>query len=113
MTFTIDHSEPAVIALNGNVLGGPEAMAFSEGVSECLQGDSKDVVIDLSGVDVMNSSGLGMLVAASKAVGAAGGSLAIAGADEKLQKLFAMTRLDSVFRQFGTKDEAIAALNNR
>ena len=113
MTFTVEHTDPATISLSGNALGGPEAMNFSEAVSECLQNGTTGLVVDLSGVEVMNSSGLGMLVAASRTVTAAGGTLAIAGANEKLQKLFAMTRLDSVFRQFGTRQEAVAALIKR
>lgn len=113
MTFTVEHSDPALILLSGNVLGGPEAMEFSQGVKGCVEKGTPNVIVDLSGVEVMNSSGLGMLVAASRTLSAADGMLALVGAGEKLQKLFAMTRLDSVFRQFGTREEAVAALNNR
>lgn len=88
-------------------------MEFSKAIKECLQNTSTRLVFDLAGVEVMNSSGLGMLVAASRDVTAAGGSVVLVGANEKLQKLFAMTRLDSVFRQFETREEAVAALDNR
>lgn len=88
-------------------------MEFSQAVKECMGQGIENLVVDLSGVELMNSSGLGMLVAASRTLHAGGGVLALAGANEKLQKLFAMTRLDSVFRQYGTTEEAVAALNNR
>jgi len=109
MTFTIEQNDPAVISLNGNVLGGAEAMEFTRAVSDLVREGIRHVVVDLSDVPVMNSSGLGMLVAASTSLRSAGGALAVAGASEKIQGLFRMTRLDSVLAQYPTRDEAVAA----
>ncbi len=109
MTFTIEHNDPAVVALDGNVLGGAEAMEFTRAVSDLVREGVRHVVVDLTNVPVMNSSGLGMLVGASTSLRTSGGSLAIAGANEKIQGLFRMTRLDSVLAQYATRDEAVAA----
>jgi len=109
MTFTIEHNDPAVVSLDGNVLGGAEAMEFSRAIGELVRGGARRVIIDLSNVPVMNSSGLGMLVGASTSLRSAGGSLAVAGANEKIQGLFKMTRLDTVLANYPTRDEAVAA----
>ena len=115
MTFDVEQGTPIVCTLEGSALGGPEGMAFSGALGTALDAVQKgaDVVVDLSGVDIMNSSGLGMLVAASRTVGAAGGTLALAGANETLQKLLKMTRLDTVFAQHSTRQEAIESLRSR
>lgn len=113
MTFEVEQGNPTVIVLEGSALGGPEGMEFSAALRELLEKGTERFVVDLSGVEVMNSSGLGMLVAASRSVSAAGGEIVLAGANENLRKLFAMTRLDSVFRTWGTREEAVDALSNR
>jgi len=64
------------------------------------------IVVDLSGVDFMDSSGLGVLVGAHKE--AAG--LLLAEPGPRLQKIFKITKLHKVFALYGTVDEAIASL---
>ena len=108
MTFTVEHKDPAIILLSGSVLGGPEAMEFTEAIRDCISQGVINAVVDLTDVELMNSSGLGMLVAASRKFNAAGGGLALVGSNERIQKLFTMTRLDSVFRQYGSREEAVA-----
>jgi anti-sigma B factor antagonist len=109
MTFTIEQNDPAVVSLEGNVLGGAEAMEFSRAIGELIRSGTRRVIIDLTNVPMMNSSGLGMLVGASTSLRSAGGSIAVAGANEKIQGLFKMTRLDSVLANYPTRDEAMAA----
>ncbi|MGE3801516.1 MAG: STAS domain-containing protein [Candidatus Kapaibacterium sp.] len=113
MTFTVDHSNPAFFVLSGSALGGPEAMEFTEAVNSCIGSGIVSAVVDLSGLELMNSSGLGMLVAASRNLVGAGGGIALVGANDRIQKLFTMTRLDSVFRQFETREEAAASFDIR
>ncbi len=109
MKFTIELGDPAVIEILGDVLGGADAMEFTKAIGELIRGGVRRVVVDLTGVPLMNSSGLGMLVGASTSLRSAGGSLAVAGANQKLRELFKMTRLDTVLAQFETRGEALAA----
>ena len=109
MTFTIEHNDPAVVLLHGNVLGGAEAMEFTRAIGDLVRQGVTRVIVDLSEVPLMNSSGLGTLVGASTSLRSAGGTLATAGANEKIQGLFKMTRLDSVLAHYPTRDEAVAA----
>jgi anti-anti-sigma factor len=109
MTFTIEHSDPAIVLMHGNVLGGADGLEFSRAIGDLVRDGVHRVVIDLGEVPMMNSSGLGMLVGASASLRKAGGSLSVAGANEKIHGLFKMTRLDSVFASYPTRDEALAA----
>ena len=102
-------NDPAVISVSGNVLGGADALEFTKTVGDLVRNGESYVVIDLSNVELMNSSGLGMLVGASTSLRSANGSLVVAGASQKLQNLFKMTRLDSVLAQFSSREEAVAA----
>ena len=109
MKFTIEQSDPTVIAINGDVLGGADAMEFSRTLNEQVQAGARQVIVDLSDVHLMNSSGLGMLVAASTSLRSSGGRLMVVGANERIVSLLKMTRLDSVFANYETRDAAVEA----
>ena len=51
----------AILYLKGNMMGGPESMEVHEKVKSLLGDDLAKIVIDLSKVKWMNSSGLGAL----------------------------------------------------
>ncbi|NIT60097.1 MAG: STAS domain-containing protein, partial [Aliifodinibius sp.] len=51
-----------VIRLEGNVMGGPEAVKLNEEINQLLDKQKKKLVIDLGRVSRMNSSGLGILI---------------------------------------------------
>ncbi len=110
MIFTIERSDPAVIALAGEVLGGPDALEFTQAISEIVREGTSRLIVDMTDVPIVNSSGLGMLVNASTSLRSAGGRLAVSGANAKIRSLLKMTRLDTVFPSFDTREEAAASL---
>jgi anti-sigma B factor antagonist len=66
-------------------------------------------VLDLSGVEFLDSTGLGALVSALKIAGQPG-AVVVAGARASVTTLFKLTRMDKVFRMFASNAEAAAAL---
>jgi anti-sigma B factor antagonist len=96
-----------VIELNGNALGGPDATALNNVVHKLIEKKKKKIVLDLSKVKTMNSSGLGMLIAALTAVRNAGGNLLIAAASKKIESLLVITKLSTVFELFPSVKRAI------
>jgi anti-sigma B factor antagonist len=70
------------------------------------------LILDLADVEFVDSSGLGAIVSALKLLGRRG-DLVISGAREPVQALFKLTRMDKVFRMFGTVQEAQQALAAR
>jgi len=65
-----------------------------------------NVVVDLSGVDFLDSSGLGSLIALLKRVSERGGDMKIAGLQKKVRMVFEITRAFKVFDIFDNTDEA-------
>jgi len=100
-----------VIALEGSVLGGPDATALNDALHKLTEKDKKNVfvVVDLSGVQSMNSSGLSMLIGALTTVKNAGGQLKIAAASKKIESLLVITKLTTVFELYPTVKTAIAS----
>ena len=103
------HGDVAVLYLKGNLMGGPEGMQVHEKVKSLLADKMKKIVIDLSKVKWMNSSGLGILMACMTSVQNAGGQLKISGATEKIKNLFMITKLITLFETYETAERAIAS----
>jgi len=85
------------------------APALRDGLTELLQG-GRSVVVDLSDVGFLDSTGLGALVAARTTASESGASLPLVCTHQRILKLFTITGLDGVFKIYGTVDEAVAGL---
>ena len=70
---------------------------------------SKKVVVDLSRVTYIDSSGLAALIEGMQKVEEYGGAFALVGLQETVRTIFEIARLDQVFRIFSDVDSALAA----
>ena len=66
------------------------------------------LVVDLSKVSYIDSSGLAVLIEAMQNVGAYGGIFALSGLQDGVRPIFEIARLDQVFRIFPTTAAALA-----
>ncbi|WP_344666958.1 STAS domain-containing protein [Catenulispora yoronensis] len=71
------------------------------------------VVLDLAGLEFLDSSGISLLVHGVKRVRARGGALVLAAAPAKVARLFEVTGLTRVFEIFPTTEDANAQLSAR
>jgi anti-sigma B factor antagonist len=67
------------------------------------------VVLDLGDLDFVDSTGLGVFVGAVRRVRDQGGDVRIAAARPGIERVFAITGLDRVFRMFSTVEDAVHA----
>ncbi len=98
-----------VITFKGQLLGGETAQDFKARIKDLVKEGRKEIVLDLTKVTYINSSGIGMLVAGLATVSQSGGKLKLAGIEENIHNVFAITNLVSVFDCYKTVDEAISA----
>ncbi len=106
---TSDSDGITVVALEGSVLGGPDATALNDLLHKLVEKKKKKLVLDLAEVHTMNSSGLTMLIGALTTVRNAGGHLAIAAASKKIESLLVITKLSTVFTLFPSVKKAVAS----
>ncbi|MGC1496179.1 MAG: STAS domain-containing protein [Sulfitobacter sp.] len=83
------------------------ALAFKDAMRRSTDGGDADVVLDLGQVTFIDSSGLGAIVATMKFL-APDRKLILAGLTPAVDKVFKLTRMDTVFSVFGTLDQALA-----
>lgn len=101
-----DRGDVAVLAPVGDIdLHTPPVL--DRRIDELETSGRRTVVVDLTGVDFLDSSGLGMFVAAQQRLSAAGGGLRIACPQPHAQKVFRITRLAEVIPIFCSVDESI------
>ncbi len=96
----------AVFSFKGKLMGGPEAQDFHDALQKYLDNGKKNIIVDMSDVKFVNSSGLGNIVRGFSTVKDAGGSLKLAGVTDKISGLLSITKLNSVFEQYKTIEEA-------
>jgi anti-sigma B factor antagonist len=85
------------------------APVLREELARLSDGGHNDLVVDLTEVPFMDSTGLGVLVGALKRVKTHHGELRLVIEQEKVLKVFRITALTQVFPIFETLDEALEA----
>ncbi|HUE59024.1 MAG TPA: STAS domain-containing protein [Acidimicrobiales bacterium] len=84
------------------------APRLRERLVELVSQGHRQIVVDLEGVDFLDSTGLGVLVGGLKRLRSHDGELSIVCSQSRILKVFEITGLTSVFRMAATVDEATA-----
>jgi anti-sigma B factor antagonist len=98
-----------VLHCHGRIIFGLEVRALTEIVSEVLPAVRR-MVIDLGGVEVVDSAGLGELVLLHMWAEAAGYALKFASPRKSVRQLLELTNLVSVFDAYPSMADAMAAM---
>jgi anti-sigma B factor antagonist len=98
-----------VVAVEGEI-DVYTAPRLRDRITELVSDGAYQLVVDLEGVDFLDSTGLGVLVGGLKKVRAHGGSLQLVCTQERLLKIFRITGLAKVFAIHSDTDAAVASL---
>ena len=103
-----DNQRPNVLPLEGEIdLHVSPRIASS--LSAMVSAKPKQIVVDLTKVSYIDSSGLAVLIEGMQNVAAYGGKFALAGLQETVRPIFEIARLDQVFQIYPDVDAALAA----
>ncbi|MEM8963805.1 MAG: STAS domain-containing protein [Acidobacteriota bacterium] len=98
----------AVLSPKGKITIGVGDVALREAVHDVLDNGERNILIDLSGVSTMDSSGVGELVSAYTTVKNRGGMLKLCSVPSKVTDILQMTQLITVFEVYDDRAEALA-----
>lgn len=99
--------DTVVLSPRGNMLE-PDTFQLAEKVKSLVQNKIQKVVIDLSGVNRMNSAyGLGVLMTSFFIMKRAGGELRLANLNAKEQRILQVMKLDHIFSIYDSVEKAI------
>jgi len=101
--------EIAILEISGKLMGGPETQQLHDHIKGLIADNMNKVIINLSKVKWMNSSGLGVLMASYTTIKNKGGGLKLANVTDKVNSLLIITQLMTIFKTYDTVDRAIAS----
>lgn len=102
------NGELQVVSVNNTRIDAAVAIEFKDAMRSATETGSPTVILDLSSVDFIDSSGLGAIVASMKHMGHER-KLVLAGLTPTVDKVFRLTRMDSVFGVYPTLENALDA----
>jgi anti-sigma B factor antagonist len=82
---------------------------FKEAVSAAIDAGKPGIVINMTQVTYMDSSGFGTLLSATKRLRPVDGGLYLSGCNEAISRMLQITRLNTIFGIYATEEDAIAA----
>ena len=95
--FDVQRSDTETTLVVRGSLDINTAPALAEEIDKITAGRPKKVVVDLAGLDLIDSSGVAALVKLYKGVRGSGGSLAMTGVRDQPLAIFKLLRMDKVF----------------
>jgi len=105
---SVTQSDVDIITVEANRIDAAVAIQFKDRMREALADASGRFVLNLERVDFIDSSGLGAIVAAMKLM-PKGAKLELAGLTPAVDKVFRMTRMDSIFEIHQSANAACGA----
>lgn len=110
MTLTIEkHANAEVVRMSARV-DAAAADTIRADLMRAIGGESSRLLIDMSAVTFIDSSGLGVIVTAAKASISRSGSLALFALPAKVRSLIELTRLHLLFDIYTDEAAALAAV---
>jgi len=97
----------AIITVSGPMMGGPDTVAFHDIIKSNLQKNITRFVIDLGKVKWMNSSGLGVLMAAFGSVCRVGGAIKLVKVTKKVRSLLIIVQIITFFETYESIESAL------
>ena len=98
----------SVITLQEEALEAANVKDFKHFINPIIEEHAK-IVLDLSEVQFMDSSGLGSILHCLRKLNAAGGDMKLCKATKPVRALFELIRMHRIFEIYNTEEEAIEA----
>ena len=104
---TIRHAGPISIVEIAGRLTSFESGALRNSIAQLLKEGRKHIVLNLSRLDYLDSSGIGELVQSYMSVIKRGGEMKVVGLTEKDEEILKITQLHQVFQEFQDEQSAV------
>jgi len=104
-----EKGEVTVLDISGKIMGGEDFELFSSTIKQLVAEGKVDIVLNLSKVKWINSTGLGLMVSAYTSLVKNGGRMKIAEVSDRIDNILHVTQLELIFETFDQEDAAVAS----
>lgn len=108
LTVDVRHQGPSAVVTPEGELDHDTAEALSEPLEQCVADGYSRLVVDCSGLEFCDSTGLNVLLGARLRAEAAGGGVHLAGMTPVVARVFEITGAEAVFTVHPDLDSALA-----
>lgn len=107
MNITTEKAGPVTfVSLQADSLDASNTPEFKKSVSSVIEPNAR-VVLDLSQVQFVDSSGCGAILAVLRQLTPAGGDLKLCGVTKPVRTLFELVRMHKILEIYNSRDEAV------
>ncbi len=106
------HGAIEVITLRGQFIGGKETDELRSVLTEVTQSGTSVIVLDMADVTYLNSTALGVLIAAHSSISKRGGKIVLCGLSKSLENIFVITKLSMIFEIYSDLQTALDSLSS-
>lgn len=106
MSFAFDIREQDavhILSLNGKITSEADVRELQESVDQL----SYNVIIDISGLTHMNSTGINFIIKNLTRCRVGGGEMVLNGLNGSVQKLFELAKIDGLFTKYDSLEDSI------
>src|ERR1019366_1068795 len=96
-----------ILDLKGRIVVGPEATAFREAFERLTLKPGSKILLNLSNVDHIDSTGLGAIVMCATRANKDGGAAKLVNVNRRQLELLLLTRLDTIFEIYDDEMDAV------
>ncbi len=109
MTHKISTLEGGIglIEVRGSLVGGEETADLRRAVAGFVEKEYGKLIVDLSKVTYLNSTAIGVLVAAHTTYSRRGWQIKLCGVNKNINNIFVITKLTLVFDVHDTREDAV------
>ena len=111
-SITRDVGGVSVIDMNGRITLGEGSNLLRDLITEKLDAGQKNIVMNLAGINYIDSTGLGELVSSYRQVKSQGGELKLLNLNKKVSDLLQITELYTVFDIHSNESQAVASFHS-
>ncbi len=112
MEIAVDRiGDVAVVVVPVEELDAGNTAEFKRDIAPALEANTK-VVLDLSKLRFLDSSGLGSFLSCLRKLNSRGGDLKLCGMSQQVRMVIELVRMHRIFDIYGTKEEAVRAFEN-
>jgi anti-sigma B factor antagonist len=101
-----------VVSCHGRIVLGEEAAGLRETLKKVLT-SSRQIVLNLSEVNYIDSGGLGTLVGVYSSARSGGADIKLCGLGQRLRDVLQITKLVTVFEVYDTEQDALASFGRK
>ncbi len=103
----------SIFKFQGELIDKNQAIPLLETVNECIAKNEFNILLDLSELKYLNSTGLNVIITILTKARKGGGDVAVCNVSKKVNELLVITKLNQVFNVCPNEEAAIEILNKK